>query len=118
MPRSRRILYHTTPYWNVEKIRQEGILPERSKGANRVIWLHGWRQLAWALSHLSNHHQCGITDLATLEVAVRNVFLQRTGKTGRLIYFEPIPKCEIIRVFRFRCDYLPIEPRGKHMVNG
>ena len=47
------VLYHVTPRRNCPSIDRNGLLPEKSQGRERCIWLCTRTMIPWALAHLA-----------------------------------------------------------------
>jgi len=69
------VLYHSTPSRKVRSILMHGILPELSRGAQAVTWLHVPGRMEWALTHVAQRH--GSEAVVSLRVLVPRAWLTR-----------------------------------------
>lgn len=56
-------LYHVSPARNYASIVGRGISPAYSKGKRKVAWVCEWKQVGWALAHVSQRHATLTDDL-------------------------------------------------------
>lgn len=70
-------LYHTTLKTNLDSIRDKGLDPAFSQGAEKVVWLHTKSRSEWAILHVLKRHKCTIDDIIVIEVNVSRSKLRR-----------------------------------------
>jgi hypothetical protein len=82
------VLYHTTPARKLASILAHGVLPELSRGAQAVVWLHARGRLGWALGHVAHRH--GTAAVVSLRVLVPRAWLTRRRR-GVWTCARPVP---------------------------
>ena len=70
-------LYHATPKANLENIKANGLDPNRSKGKEKVIWLHTASRREWAILHTARKKRVGFDDIVIIAVDVPKSKLRR-----------------------------------------
>ena len=70
-------LYHATLKSNLTSITENGIDPEYSRGAEKVVWLHTRSRTEWAILHLLKRYKCSMDDIIIITVNVPRSKLRR-----------------------------------------
>lgn len=70
-------LYHATLKTNLNSIREFGLNPEFSQGAEKVIWMHTACRREWAILHVQKRHKCSLDDVVVIEVSIPRSKLRR-----------------------------------------
>ena len=65
-------LYHATLKSNLDSIRELGLNPQFSQGAEKVIWMHTASRREWAILHVQKRHKCTLDDVIVIEIPFRD----------------------------------------------
>lgn len=72
------ILYHATPKRNLDSIRKHGLLPTRTTGKVKGVWLHTESRKPWAILHtIKRHNLKSFDDVVLLKVKVKRSAVTR-----------------------------------------
>ena len=72
-------MYHWTHRSNLSSIAATGLDPQFARGKMRCVWLADRARIAWALAHVSAHHQVSPDEMVLLRVRVDGLTLVRTS---------------------------------------
>lgn len=81
-PHETIVLYHVTPKENLASILERGILPQMSRGKEKVSWYVDRARLNWSCAHVSARHSVAVDSLIVLFVEVTPGMMQKTGWEG------------------------------------
>lgn len=81
-PHETIVLYHVTPKENLASILQRGVLPQMSRGKDKVSWFVDRARLTWSCAHVSARHSVAVDSLIVLSVVATPDMLQKTAWEG------------------------------------
>lgn len=90
-----RRYYHVTLYSNVASIIENGLDPERARGAIKAVWLCDSKRLSWACAHVSLKQEVWIGTLWVCLVHVDPRELQSWRWRGIYLLRRPVAIYEI-----------------------
>jgi hypothetical protein len=65
-----RCLYHISPARHRTGIVRGGLLPSKSRGRYKRVWLFAWEKRWWAYKHVAKHQRCRPDDMDLWSVVV------------------------------------------------
>jgi hypothetical protein len=71
-------LYHVTPGKNSASIHEFGLLPAKSTGKRKVVWMCEYRRLTWAFAHISAKKAIPVSEMVVCVANVETLSLSRT----------------------------------------
>jgi hypothetical protein len=104
------VLYHITPKRNTASIDERGLLPEKSTGKEKAVWLVTKSVIWWALWHTCAKRGRGpITKLVVYRCEVPRNKLRRYGK-GVWRCFETVRPVTMLPATAYAMNYPDNQP--------
>lgn len=75
-------VFHVSPKENLTSILNKGVLPQLSRGREKVSWWVTREKMAWALAHVSARHSVAVDSLDVFPAFVNVEMLMKTAWEG------------------------------------
>lgn len=93
-----KYMYHWTHVSNLPSIARDGLRPDLAKGRLKVCWACDETRVAWAVGHVSAHHETTPDEMVLLRIRVAGLDGRRTSWPAVRVYERRIPASRITGV--------------------
>jgi hypothetical protein len=70
-------VFHATPTKNLRSILRTGLDPDRSQGAQMLVWLHSSSKSPWAVLHTAKRHHVPAEEISLVTLKLPRSWLRR-----------------------------------------